>query len=257
MRRLARKAPPDVCLVEGFRAVSAAVAAGVEIRELYVAAGRDGRLSDQVEAGGALVVEVEPRALSTCAPLTRSDGVLATVARPATALSAEALRPDALMVVAVGIERPGNLGTIIRTACAAGVDYVVVADPCTDVYHPDVIRGSVGTVFHAHPAVARTREALAWLRDQRVRVVATTPDGDVGYADADYRGRVAIVVGSERHGLPEVWLREADRRVAIPMLGAADSLNVAVAAGVVLFQAAVDRRHARSSFSREQPRRTT
>jgi TrmH family RNA methyltransferase len=102
-------------------------------------------------------------------------------------------------------------------------------------------------VFAVRPAEASTHDVLAWLRRNSFRVVATTPAGDVDYARGDYRGNVAIAVGSERHGLPDAWLAAADRCVAIPMHGAADSLNVAVASGVVLFQAVVDRDRARSS----------
>jgi TrmH family RNA methyltransferase len=249
LRRLARRGSPELCLAEGFRAVAAAVAAGAEIHELYLSAGEAGSLADEVEACGAQIFEVDPRALAACTPHNRSDGILATVVRPSTSLASLEPPAGALLVVAVGIERPGNLGTIVRTACAAAVDRVVVADPCTDIYHPEVIRGSVGTVFHARPVVSESAVLLGWLARRRFRIVVTTPDGDVDYTRGDYRGDVAIVVGSERHGLSEAWLERAEMRVAIPMPGAADSLNVAVASGVVLFQAVVDRGRARSSSS--------
>jgi len=227
--------------------VAAAAAAGAEIRELFVVPDLLRGDIEFVAARSGRVIEVSASAFASVTKHIRSDGVLATVVRPSTALSSLAPPRDALLAVAVGIERPGNLGTIVRTACAAGVDGFVVADPCTDVYHPDVIRGSVGTVFHARPAVTTTVEAIAWLEARAFRVVATTPSGELEHSRGDYRGDVAIVVGSERHGLPEAWLGCADRRVAIPMRGAADSLNVAVASGVVLFEAVVDRDRARSS----------
>lgn len=248
--RALRRLAPGLCLAEGRRAVAAAFAAGAEIRELYLAPELllgDQALVERIEARGSRVVEVSASAFAAATKHVRSDGLLATVLRPETVLGT--LRPprDALLAITVGIERPGNLGAIVRTACAAGADGVVVADPRTDLYHPDVIRGSVGTVFHLRPVVATTAVVLAWLERRRFRIVATTPAGEVDYACGDYRGDVAIAVGSERHGLPQEWLARADRRVAIPMAGAADSLNVAVAAGVVLFQAAVDRGLARSS----------
>lgn len=242
--RALRKPAPGRCLAEGVRAVAAALAAGAEIVELYYAPdlllGGEG-IVDRAEARGAPVVEVSAAAFAALTRHMRSDGLLAVVARPQTGLRTLRPPPGALLVVAVGIERPGNLGTIVRTACAASVDGVVVADPCTDLYHPDVVRGSVGTVFHVRPVAATTADVLAWLAQRRFRIVATTPDGDVDYARGDYLGNVAIVVGPERHGLPAAWLERADGRVAIPMHGPADSLNVAVASGVVLFQAVTSR----------------
>lgn len=242
LRRLARTPSAELCLAEGSRAVEAALAAGAAIRELYVApellrGDDDRRLVDRVEARAARVVELEPSVFAALTPHVRPDGLLATVARPATGLATLDPPSGALLAVAVGIERPGNLGTILRTAAAAAVDGVIVADPCTDPYHPEVVRGSVGTVFHVKPVAASSADALDWLVAHRFRIVATTPAGDVDYDCGDYRGNVAIAVGSERHGLPRGWLASADRRVAIPMPGVADSLNVAVAWGVVLFQA--------------------
>jgi TrmH family RNA methyltransferase len=140
--------------------------------------------------------------------------------------------------VAVGIERPGNLGAIARTACAAGADVLVTADPRTDVFHRDAIRGSVGAVFRLPCLAATTELVLSWLRAHEIRVVATTPAGGTPYWATSYAGAVAVALGSERHGLPDAWLESADERVAVPAHGPIDSLNVAVAAGVVLCEAA-------------------
>lgn len=211
------------------------------MHELYVAprlvSARGWELVRDAERGGVPVIEVDAAALASLDPGRRADGLIATVERPCTALSELAVPADAFVAVAVGIERPGNLGTIVRTASAAGVDALLVSDPCTDLYHPDVVRGSIGTVFGLRTAIAETDEAMAWLRDRGMRLLATTPAGDKPYWEVELDGPVALVFGSERHGLPADWLRLADSRVAIPMPGSGDSLNVAVAAGVVLFEA--------------------
>lgn len=171
----------------------------------------------------------------------RPDGLLAVVRRPATALETLELAREPFVVVAVAIERPGNLGTIARTACAAGADALLVADPRTDLFHRDAIRGSVGTVFSLPCGTASSAQALTWLREREIKIVATTPAAREPYWSPSYSGPVAVALGSERHGLPPVWLEAAAERVSVPLHGPVDSLNVGVAAGVVLCEAARSR----------------
>ena len=242
VRRLARRGSRELCIVEGARSVRAACAAEAAVHELYVAPallsrGRDADLVAAAVRCGADVVELGREAFASLTE-RRPDGLLAVVGRPATALEALDVPPSALVAVAVAIERPGNLGAIARTACAAGVDAFVVVDPRTDLFHPDTIRGSVGAVFRLPCATARTARVLAWLRRREIRIVATTPAAAKPYWGSTYRNAIAVVFGSERHGLPRVWLDAADERVAVPAHGPVDSLNVAVAAGVVLCEAA-------------------
>jgi TrmH family RNA methyltransferase len=215
----------------------------VGVRELFVApelflGAEDAPFVAAVERSGATVVEVDAAAFRTVARNARPDGVLAIVERPAAPLATLSLPPEPLVVVAVGIERPGNLGALVRTACAAGADAVLVADPVTDAFGRDVVRGSVGTIFRLPIVVADGPEARRWLRERGIRLLVATPCADMPYWQAVYAGGVGIAVGSESHGLPAEWLEAADEQVAVPMPGPADSLNVAVAAGVVLFEAA-------------------
>jgi TrmH family RNA methyltransferase len=141
------------------------------------------------------------------------------------------------VVVAEAIEKPGNLGTILRSSDGAGVDAVIVCDRCTDINNPNVVRSSVGTLFTMPVVEASTADTLTWLRTRGIRVVATTPHTDCLYSDADLAGPVAIVVGTEQYGLTETWLAQADVEVRIPMLGTADSLNVASATTILLYEA--------------------
>jgi RNA methyltransferase, TrmH family len=246
VRRLGHSRSAGLILVEGGRAIRSALAGAVAVRELYVApelclGAEDAQLVAEAERRGARVVEVGAGAFRTLSRHRRPDGLLALADRPPTALARLALPAAPFVVVADGIERPGNLGTIARTACAAGADALVVADPCTDAFHPDVVRGSVGTVFRLPLAVTTSERAIAWLREREIRIVATTPAGSTPHRNATYAGRVGVVLGGERYGLSETWLEAADEQVAIPMPGPADSLNVAVAAGVVLIEAAAGR----------------
>jgi TrmH family RNA methyltransferase len=242
VRRLARHGAAGLCLAEGARSVRAAFAAGAAVQELYVApdlvlGGRDADLVVAAERSDAVVVELGAEAFASLTR-RRPDGLLAVVRRPSTELEARDFPREPFIAVAVAIERPGNLGAIARTACAAGVDALLVADPRTDLFHPDAIRGSVGAVFSVPCITTSSEESLAWLGDRAIRIVATTPEAATPYWAPSYAGAVAVALGGERHGLPPVWLKAASERVSIPVRGLVDSLNVAVAAGVVLCEAA-------------------
>ena len=141
------------------------------------------------------------------------------------------------LLVVEAIEKPGNLGTILRSADAAGCDAVIVCDPVTDIFNPNVVRASTGVLFAVPLVVAESAQVLAWLRAKGIRTVATTPAAATLYTDADLRGPLAIIMGSEQYGLSEFWLQQADLPVRIPMAGQADSLNVAMATIITLFEA--------------------
>lgn len=253
LRRLRRRRG-ETFLVEGYREVAAALESGAAIPELFVSpelylGDSEGLLVSLAERRGTAVTELSPAAFESIAPQTRPDGIVAVVARWSTALGGLGLKANPLVLVAEAIERPGNLGTIIRTACATGADALVVCDGVTDAFHPETVRGSAGALFRLRIAESSTADAIAWLRAHRFRIIVATPSGQRVHREADFRGEAAVVVGSERHGVSEAWLDAADETVRIPMPGPADSLNVAVAAGVVMSEAAYQRlesRYARS-----------
>lgn len=141
------------------------------------------------------------------------------------------------LLVVEAIEKPGNLGTILRSADAAGVDALIVCDPVTDLFNPNVVRASTGVLFSVPVIVTESRPVREWLRARGIRAVATTPSATVLHTGADLRGPLAIVMGSEQYGLSDYWLAEAEERVRIPMAGQADSLNVAMATIITLFEA--------------------
>jgi len=140
------------------------------------------------------------------------------------------------LVVAEAIEKPGNLGAILRSADGAGAGGVIVCDRCTDIYNPNVVRSSVGTLFTQPVVEATSDETIKWLKEQGYAIVAATPSAEHLFTESDLSGKVALVMGTEQLGLSELWLESADIRVSIPMRGVADSLNVSVAATLLMYE---------------------
>ncbi len=240
-------------LLEGLEETELALDAGVAPRAIYhcpelmLDPDVGAALVERARAAGAEVVELGRTAFEKVAYREGPDGILARVPSPGLALDDVELPPDALVLYCEGVEKPGNLGAMLRTADAAGVALVISADPVTDWGNPNVIRGSKGTVFSVPVAAAPSTEALDWLRRHGVAVVATTPDTDVLHTEADLTGSIAIGVGSEKYGLIEDTLARADRRVRIPMVGKANSLNVATSAAIVVYEAVRQRDLAREA----------
>lgn len=251
LRRRRTREETGTTLVEGHEELTLALASGVRPETLFVCpelfspaghAGRQeiGRQEDLVAHArqlGAEVVRLSRTAFEKVAYREGPDGLLAVVPAVGRALSQLDTDDHALLLVAQGVEKPGNLGAMLRTADAAGVTAVVAADPVTDWGNPNVVRASKGTVFAVPVAAAMTAEALAWLTARQVRLVVTTPDTDRLYTDVDLTGAVAVAVGAEKHGADDTLLDAAAYRVRIPMHGKANSLNVAASAAIVLFEA--------------------
>ncbi|MEP6650170.1 MAG: RNA methyltransferase [Lapillicoccus sp.] len=237
-------------LVEGHEELALALASGVRPQTLFVCpelfspaahAGRQhiGHQADLVDHArqlGAEVVRLSRAAFEKVAYREGPDGLLAVVPAVGRALSTLDTSADDLLLVAQRVEKPGNLGAMLRTADAAGVSAVVAADAVTDWGNPNVVRASKGAVFAVPVAAATTAETLAWLAARDVRLVVTTPETDLLYTDADLTGLVAVAVGAEKHGADDALVAAAAYRVRIPMRGKANSLNVAASAAIVLFE---------------------
>ena len=239
-RRLRDEA--DVFLVEGYREIRRALEKNVRLIELYYSpewflGENEPALIEQARASGAKLFELTRAAFAKIAYRERPDGLMAVVPQWHRTLDELVLPPAPFLLVIEAIEKPGNLGTIMRSADAAGVDAIIVCDPVTDIFNPNVVRASTGVLFAIPIVVADSRVAQAWLRDKKIRTVATTPSAETLYTGADLRGPLALVMGSEQFGLGEYWLKNADLRVRIPMAGQADSLNVAMATLITLFEA--------------------
>lgn len=234
-----------VTLVEGYDELRLALSAGVTPRALYyspglAAPGTLGLAADVADAGGDVVAVSEP-VFGKIAYREAPDGWLAVV--PAVPASLAALAWPAggdtppLVLICEGVEKPGNLGAILRTADAAGVTAVIAADPVADWGNPNVVRASKGTVFSVPVAAASSADVLDWLTARPLSLVAASPDASTPATEVDLTGPVALAVGSESDGLPPEWLARADHRVRIPMFGRADSLNVATSAALLAYEA--------------------
>ena len=191
---------------------------------------------EAVRLKGIELVTVAPAVLERLAFGDRLDGVVAVARVPDVGLGHLSVSDPALVVVIEGLEKPGNLGAILRTADAVGAS-VIAADPRTDLFNPNAIRASLGTIFTVPIASASTSDTLAWLRERQIPIVAARVDATQPYWSADLRSSVAIALGSETHGLSDAWSGEGVSAVRLPMSGIADSLNVATTAAVLLYEA--------------------
>lgn len=226
-------------LVEGSVEVARAVGVGARVLEAYRRVDYSDAAALDLLAGVTDVVDLGPEAFDRAA-MRATSGILAVVEDPTVGLGDLVLPARPLVLVVEAAEKPGNLGAMLRTADAVGVDAVVVTDPVTDVTNPNVVRASLGCLFTVPVAVGSAEDVRAHLRSAGIDVVATRVDAPTPLWDAELTGGVAIAVGAEHEGLSDVWA-DAERPVRIPMAGAVDSLNASVAAAVVLYEAARQR----------------
>jgi TrmH family RNA methyltransferase len=231
-----------VFLVEGFRELTRALDRELSLREIYFCpelflGNNEEALIERAVAAGAEPVELGSEAFHKVSYRDRPEGLIGLADQFPATLGRLSLASNPLILVVESIEKPGNLGTMLRTADAAGVDAVIVCEPTTDPFNPNVVRASLGCLFLVPLAIATTPETIFWLTERGIRTFAATPAASLPHWQADFRGPAAIAIGSEQYGLTETWLREASERIRIPMGGAIDSLNAAMAAGVVLFEA--------------------
>jgi TrmH family RNA methyltransferase len=244
IRKLSTKArerkEQELFVIEGAREFSLALAGGYVPDSVYVCR----ELFAQSDYPDVLqpvpatkVYEVSESVFQTIAYREGSDGILA-LARPKPHRLPDLRLPDnPLIIVLEAVEKPGNLGAVLRTADAAQVDAVIVCDPSTDLYNPNIIRSGVGCLFTVPVAVASNDETLKFLQNHRIQTFAAELKAAQRYQDTDFTSPSALVLGSEADGLSDFWLKQADRRIKIPMRGVIDSLNVSVTAAVLTFEA--------------------
>mgnify|MGYP005861898977 CR=1 FL=1 len=234
-------------LVEGLREIGHALEAGYTIDELYYCPEffpSDGHTSfiNGVRQKGILrLIRLSENAYTKASLREGPDGLLATAHQQSNALSDLKLPENPLLLILEGIEKPGNLGAILRSADGAGVDAVILVDCVLDLYNPNAIRSSQGLIF-ALPIASASRQALSdWLEQKAIQLIATTPDTENLHWNVDYRPATALLLGSESDGLTNYWLEKAAKKIRIPMQGRADSLNVAAATAICLYEAARQR----------------
>lgn len=240
-QKSAERRKAGLFVVEGVRELLHCIRAGYEAAELFCCA----EILDanpearQLEAiiGHSAVFEVTKAVYEKIAYRGSTEGVVATVKVKTTTLESLALPENPLIAVLESVEKPGNLGAVLRSADAAKVDAVVVCDPLTDLFNPNLIRSSIGAIFTV-PTVACSSEAcIAFLKERGIAILTAQLQDSELYYDTDMRRGTAIVMGTEATGLTNVWRNAADAHIRIPMLGQLDSLNVSVSAAILMFEA--------------------
>lgn len=254
LRKQRERRAENVFVAEGWREISRALAAGLRLHELFWSPEMTGqaltdlpRLLPGLERQDAALFQITPALVRKVSNLENPEGALAVFDQPVWTL--EDIPPNTdrldLFLVAVGINKPGNLGAMARTTSAAGAAALLAADAVVDAFNPNALRAATGAMFRLPVLAAATADLLTFLRRRAARILAATPDAADAYTDADLTGPVALVIGAEDSGVPPQWLDAADGRITIPMhTQVVDSLNASNAAAILLFECLRQRRAA-------------
>jgi TrmH family RNA methyltransferase len=221
-------------LVEGYDELTLALSSGLKPQSLLTA---PELASASIEISTAEIITVTRAVFEKISYRDNPDGWLGIFPIPKTSLDDLKLSASPFVIVAESVEKPGNLGAILRTADAAHVDAVIVCDPRVDLWNPNVVRASRGTIFTVPTVAVESPNALAFLRSKKMRVLAATPSAEVSYTDIDLKEPVALAVGTEDEGLTDFWMQNSDIKVRIPMLGKVNSLNVSIATALITYEA--------------------
>jgi RNA methyltransferase, TrmH family len=227
----------DLILIEGYGEINLALESGVIIDTLFFCPDFAGNKKINEKITDDKVLELNKDLFSKIAYRDNPDGFVALAKAKRLKLDEIKLSKNPLVIILEKVEKPGNLGAILRSADAAGVDAVILADPQTDIYQPNVVRASLGTIFSVPVAVATNSEVLDWLRKNKIKSYAAIVGAKINYTKADMSGAAAIIVGTEHDGLSKFWQDNTDVSISIPMRGKIDSLNASVSTAIVLFEA--------------------
>ena len=233
-------------VVEGRRELTHCIEAGYEPHTLFIC--RDiltdpefDRILNAVEENccGVMyqIIEIPQHLYDKVAYRGGTEGIIAEMKCKDTGLENLKIKKNPLVVILESVEKPGNLGAVLRSADASGVDAVIVCDPLTDLYNPNLIRSSIGAIFTVPVATASSEDTIAWLKKNGISIYTAQLQDSEWYYDTDMKGGTAIVMGTEATGLTEIWRKAADSHIKIPMLGRLDSLNVSVSAAILMFEA--------------------
>jgi TrmH family RNA methyltransferase len=230
-------------IIEGKKEIGLAIRAGYRVGNLFFCENLI-RVEEVMELGlpDKALLPVTRDVFERIAVRENTGGVIAVAEQKTHRLDQLQLSVNPLLLVLESVEKPGNLGAILRTADAAGLDAVVICDPQTDLYNPNVIRSSVGCIFTTQIASVTSEEAIAWLTRNQIRFFCTSLNASTPYYEQDFTKACAVVMGTESQGLSSLWTTRSHGNVIIPMAGMADSMNVSTAAAVVVFEATRQRR---------------
>lgn len=239
-RKASFRRAEGLTVIEGAREVSRAIENGWMPTEVWVGSPDGLSLFQCLEeklGAGSVCFQASEEVFDKISYRENSSDLLAVGPLVGKTLEELELPDNPLILVAEGVEKPGNLGALLRTADGAGADAVVVCDAATDLNNPNVIRNSIGTLFYLPIAEASTEKTIAFLKEKNIRILSAVPDAENIYTDCDLTGPLAIAVGAEDQGLSNHWKKSADLNVKIPMLGKNDSLNVSVSAAIFMYEA--------------------
>lgn len=225
----------EIVVVEGAREIGLALAAGFDIVELYSCPSMGGQLDELNRS--VQIFTISPEVFKKVAYREHSDGLIALLRPKAYTLSSLELSKNPLLIVLEGVEKPGNLGAVLRTADAAQIDAVIICDPRTDIYNPNVIRSSVGCVFTTQVLSCTSDELKVWLKQKGIRPYAAALTAHQLYHQTDFQEPCALVFGTEADGLTSAWLNSEITPIKIPMAGKIDSLNVSNSVAIMAFEA--------------------
>ncbi len=229
-------------IIDGVREIRRAFEAEIKLKHVFVCPklfsnrGEEELLA-QLMADKVEAIEVSDVVFGKMAFGERGEGLIATAVVPKIKLEDIRLSKKPLLVIVEGVEKPGNLGAIMRSCDGAGVEALIICDGKTDAYNPNVIRASTGVVFSLPVVSARNEDTLAYLKKNKIKTAAAIVGAKQNYADTNLSAGLAIVLGSEDEGLSPFWATHADLKLTIPMLGVADSLNVSTSAAIILYEA--------------------
>ena len=229
-------------VVEGRRELSHCLEGGYSVESLFVCPGIAGNLPANLMNCSDNVFETSSAVYEKLAIRQGTEGIIAEVRAREHSLSDLKLGENPLIAVLESVEKPGNLGAVLRSADASGADALIICDPLTDLYNPNVIRSSIGAFFTVPVAVCSSSQAIDFLKRSGIRILTAQLQDSKLYYETDMRCGTALVMGTESTGLTEEWRRAADAHIRIPMLGRLDSLNVSVSAAILLFEAVRQRR---------------
>ena len=227
----------DLLVVEGLREIQMARENGFEPKTLFVCEDIAGKKSKELVSSAHHLVKISREVFEKIAYRENSDGLLALVKPRHLRLRDITLSATPLLIILEAVEKPGNLGAILRTADACGADAVIVCDPKTDIYNPNAIRSGIGCVFSKQVVTTTSEEVIKFLKEKKIRPFSAALTAKVKYTDADLTQPIAIVMGTEANGLSSKWLSSSEDQIIIPMLGKIDSMNVSVSCAVILYEA--------------------
>jgi len=241
LRQRKHRDEAGVTVVDGLKEIGCALKSSVNFVEVYICppalSAQDGKIIEKLKSGKAEIFETTQDVFDKITYGDRNDGALAVCETPNVSIGSIKPKANGLYLVLEQIEKPGNLGAVLRTADAVGVDGVFVCDPKTDLYNPNVIRSSIGAIFSVPVVKCSNAQAWDFLKRHKVTVAAAIPAAEKNFYTANLKDSTAVVLGSEEQGLTDFWINNADQQVSVPMNGQVDSLNVSVTAAIILYEA--------------------